>query len=198
MAADLAKADDVRARSRGVAIWQFMNFLRAQQPGSGFAISRLLDRIRRLVLLSDERDLRQLPVAAQGIDAVRLMTMHGSKGLEFPVVHIPGLTNGSLPRSPNTSIARGAVPPDGLIDGAEGRAIDAIRASIAEEQQCLFFVALSRARDRLFVYSPTEKSNGSTWPRSSFVNRLAGRAVVTPPSRPRRACRRARRTRRSP
>lgn len=177
IAADIAKADDVRARSRGVAIWQFMNFLQAQQPGSGFAISRLLDRIRRLVLLSDERDLRQLPSAAQGIDAVRLMTMHGSKGLEFPAVHIPGLNEGSLPRSTNASLQRGVVPPDGLIEGAEGRAVDAVRAGIAEEQQCLFFVALSRARDRLILYSPTKKSNGNNWPRSSFVNRMGGRVA---------------------
>ena len=177
MAADIAKADDVRTRSRGIAIWQFMNFLQAQQPGSGFAISRLLDRIRKLVLLSDERDLRQLPAAAQGIDAVRLMTMHGSKGLEFPAVHIPGLNEGSLPRSPNASLARGTVPPDDLIEGAKGRAVDAVKAGIAEEQQCLFFVALSRARDRLFLYSPSKKSNGNTWPRSSFIDRMDGRVA---------------------
>ena len=111
IAADIATAADVRPRSRGVAIWQFMNFLRSQPPGTGLPISRLLERIRRLVLLSDERDLRQLPLAAQGIDAVRLMTMHGSKGLEFPVVHIPGLNDGSLPRSPNASLSRRDPPP---------------------------------------------------------------------------------------
>ena len=174
MAAELAAAMDVRARSRGVAIWQFMNFLRTQPPGPGLPISRLLERIRRLVLLSDERDLRQLPVAAQGIDAVRLMTMHGSKGLEFPVVHIPGLNDGSLPRSPNASLARGIIPPDGLIEGADGKAIDLVRAGIIEEQQCLFFVALSRARDRLILYSPTKMANGRTWARSAFIDRLGG------------------------
>ncbi len=99
IAAELAVATDVRGQSQGVAIWQLMNFLRAQPAGTGLPIYRLLERIRRLGLLSDERDLRQLPLAARGIDAVRLMTMHGSKGLEFPVVHIPGLNEGSLPRS---------------------------------------------------------------------------------------------------
>jgi superfamily I DNA/RNA helicase/Zn-dependent peptidase ImmA (M78 family) len=181
MAADIAQADDVRARSRGVAIWQFMNFVQDQQhQGSGFAITRLLDRIRRLVLLSDDREFRQLPAAAQGIDAVRLLTMHGSKGLEFPAVHIPGLNEGSLPRSPKAAVASGSVPPDGLIDGAEGKAIDAVRAGVAEEQQCLFFVALSRARNRLFLYSPTKKSNGHAWPRSSFISRL-GSGVTSRP-----------------
>lgn len=177
MAADIAEAADIRTRSRGVAIWQFMNFVHIQQPGSGFAITRLLDRIRRLVLLADDRELRQLPAAAQGIDAVRLMTMHASKGLEFSAVHIPGLNEGSLPRSPNATVSRATVPPDGLIDGAEGRAIDTVKAGNVEEQQCLFFVALSRARDRLFLYSPSAKANGHAWPRSSFVDRLGGKVT---------------------
>ncbi len=172
IAAEIAAAADVRARARGIAIWQFMNFLRSRPPGDGLPISRLLERIRRLVLLSDERDLRQLPLAAQGIDAVRLMTMHGSKGLEFPVVHIPGLNDGSLPRSPNASLARGILPPDGLIEGADGRAIDAVRAGLVQEQECLFFVALSRAQDRLFLYSPTKKANGHRRARSPFIGRL--------------------------
>ena len=89
-------------------------------------------------------DLRQLPSAAQSIDAVRLMTMHGSKGLEFEVVHIPGLTSASMPRSPNASLARAILPPDGMIDGASGSGLDATRAAMTEEQECLFFVAISR------------------------------------------------------
>lgn len=172
IAAGIATGADVRSRSQGVAIWQFMNFLRNQPPKSGLPIVRVLDRIRRLVLHSDERDLRQLPVAAQGIDAVRLLTMHGSKGLEFPVVHIPGLTAASMPRSPNAALARGVAPPDGMIAGAAGSGIEATKEGIVEEQECLFFVALSRARDRLFLYHPTVTSNGRSRPRSPFIARL--------------------------
>ena len=76
-AAMLASADDVSSRAMGVAIWQLMGFLRAERSGPGLPIQRTLDGIRRLVQLADERDLRQLPAAAQGIDAVRLMTIHG-------------------------------------------------------------------------------------------------------------------------
>jgi hypothetical protein len=32
-----------------------------------------------LLLLKEDRELRQLPAAAQAIDAVRLMTIHGAK-----------------------------------------------------------------------------------------------------------------------
>jgi superfamily I DNA/RNA helicase len=183
IAAEIAKSDAVAVRARGVAIWQFMNFVKSQPPSAGLPISRLLDRIRRLVLLSDERDLRELPAAAQGIDAVRLMTIHGSKGLEFKAVHIPGMNSDTIPRSPNQ--VRGCPPPDGLIEGVAGSGIEIMKAGHVEEQECLFFVALSRARDRLLLYSPTAKSNGTSRPRSAFVDKLGGSIdiVATHPAR---------------
>ncbi|MGZ8940412.1 MAG: 3'-5' exonuclease [Limisphaerales bacterium] len=182
LAAAIASDSDIRARSRGIAIWQFMNFLRNQPPGKGLPIVRVLERIRSLVLYADERDLRQLPAAAEGIDAVRLMTIHGSKGLEFEVVHIPGMTAASLPRSPGAILAQTIIPPDGLIEGAAESGAAAAREAMVEEQECLFFVALSRARDRLFLYYPTKTASGGSRPRSPFIGRLGntirGRQVI--------------------
>ena len=169
IAARIGGSSDIAERTRGLAIWQFMNFLRVQPGGKGLPIVRLLDRVRRLVRLGDDRDLRQLPAAAQGLDAVRLMTIHGAKGLEFPVVHVPGLNGDTIPRTPQ---APPCPPPDGMVEGAQGRALDVFRAGHAEEQECLFYVALSRARDRLFLYAPTQKSNGHNRPLSSFLDRL--------------------------
>jgi hypothetical protein len=80
IAARIGDAGSVAERSQGIAIWQLMNFLRVQPRSQGRAVPRLLDRIRRLVAIGDDRDLRQLPAAAQGLDAVRLMTIHGAKG----------------------------------------------------------------------------------------------------------------------
>lgn len=188
IAARLASSTDVIDRGRAIAIWQFLNFVRAQPSGRGAPVTRLLDRVRRLVRLADERDLRQLPAAAQGIDAVRLMTIHGAKGLEFPVVHLPGMNADTLPRTPP---APPCPPPDGLVEGGRGSALDIWREGQAEEQECLFYVALSRARDRLFLYSPTQKANGHNRPPSPFLARLgaglAGRHVVPtrlPPAAP--------------
>ena len=180
MAARIGGSNDIAERTRGLAIWQFMNFLRVQPGGQGLPIVRLLDRVRRLVRLGDDRDLRQLPTAAQGLDAVRLMTIHGAKGLEFPVVHVPGLNGDTIPRTPQ---APPCPPPDGMVEGAEGRALDVFRAGHAEEQECLFYVALSRARDRLFLYAPTQKSNGHNRPLSSFLDRVGSgltRTKVSP------------------
>jgi superfamily I DNA/RNA helicase len=180
IAAQIASSENISDRSRGIALWQLMNFIRTQPFGQGLPIKRLLDRVRRLVRLGDDRDLRQLPAAAQGLNAVRLMTMHGAKGLEFPVVHLPGLNNNALPRS-FRQVA--CPPPDGMVQASEGPIPDALRTEHAQEQECLFYVALSRAQDRLLLYVPTQKSNGHTLRLSSFLERLEPelkRQSVTP------------------
>ncbi|TKD47292.1 MAG: ImmA/IrrE family metallo-endopeptidase [Mesorhizobium sp.] len=169
IAARFGASEDLADRTRGIAIWQFLNFMRVQPIGSGLPITRMLDRVRRLVRLGDDRDLRQLPAAAQHLDAVRLMTIHGAKGLEFGGVHMPGLNSDTIPRTPP---APPCPAPDGMIAGAEGSALEAYRAGQAEEQECLFYVAQSRARDRLILYAPTEKSNGHSRPLSPFLDRL--------------------------
>lgn len=184
LAADISNSADIAQRARGVAIWQFMNFVRAQPAGAGLPIARLLDRIRRLVLLADERDLRELPAAAQRIDAVRLMTIHGSKGLEFRAVHIPGMNSDTIPRSPNH--LRGCIPPDGMIEGVSGSGLGILRSGHVEEQECLFFVALSRARDRLILYSPTKTANGRRRGPSEFLDRL-GASIARTAVQPRRS-----------
>ncbi|MEO9593505.1 UvrD-helicase domain-containing protein [Rhodopirellula bahusiensis] len=176
MVAEIATSDSITDRTGGIAVWQFLNFLRAQPAGKGLLVPRLLDRIRRLVRLGDDRDLRKLPDAANGIDGVRLMTIHGAKGLEFPVVHLPGLNRSSLPKSFEMPKCP---PPDGMIGGAGLDAVAAARAGHDEEQECLFYVAMSRARDRLIGYAPTKKANNHRWPLSPFLDRLGDRISQT-------------------
>ena len=116
LAKEFGRATSVTERMRAVAVWQFLNFVREQSPvGMGLPIQRTLDRVRQLVLLAEERDLRQVPAAALHLDAVRLMTVHGSKGLEFEAVHLPGLTVASFPSS---NRGERCPPPKGMIDGS--------------------------------------------------------------------------------
>ncbi|MCW5136970.1 UvrD-helicase domain-containing protein [Burkholderia cenocepacia] len=169
MAARITASSRVDERAKGIAIWQFMNFVRVQPAGDGLPIARLMDRIRRLLRLRDDRDLRQLPAAAQGIDAVRLMTIHGAKGLEFPVVHLAGFNQDSMPgpyRAPKCP------PPEGMIVGAAEWSEEAERDAQMQEQECLFYVAMSRACDRLFLYAAAAKGNGHRRPLSDFVAQM--------------------------
>lgn len=177
----LYQTGDARSRMQGLAVWQFLNFCRRQPRGQGVPAQRLLDRIRRLVLLSEDRGLSQLPRSAENIDAVRLMTIHGSKGLEFDVVHLPGMVTSGLPRN---NVPPRCLPPDGLIYGSEGlTGIEAVKAGHDEEEECLFFVALSRARDRLQLYAYARQADGRARSPSKFVapiDRLLVRPVPVP------------------
>ncbi|EQA9595946.1 UvrD-helicase domain-containing protein [Klebsiella pneumoniae] len=170
IAARMATSKECSDRSRCIATWQLLNFLRNQHPtGEGLFVARTLDRIRRLVRLGDDRDLRQLPEAAQSIDAVRLMTIHGAKGLEFPVVHIPGMNADTLPGYQKKQVCP---PPDGMITGEDNDGKEQYQLEHKAERECLFYVALSRAEDRLFLYATTRNSAGYNRKTSDFLNRV--------------------------
>jgi DNA helicase II / ATP-dependent DNA helicase PcrA len=64
-------------------------------------------------------------------DYLVISTVHSAKGLEWPVVHLPQLVDGAVPSDMALST------PAGL-----------------EEEQRLFYVAVTRARDRLYLYAP--------------------------------------------
>ena len=77
--------------------------------------------------LGEEADLRRAEGQTYASGAVHLMTVHGAKGLEFPVVFLAGLTAGSFPLE------------------REGHVAD-----LAEERR-LFFVGMTRAREELIL-----------------------------------------------
>jgi DNA helicase-2/ATP-dependent DNA helicase PcrA len=185
-----ATCEDLHERMQAVAVWQFLNFVHEHIPtGAGSPSQKLLERVRRLVLLAEERDLRQMPQGALHLDAVRLMTVHGSKGLEFEAVHLPGLNVSSFPAS-----YRGlrCPPPEGLVDGAEDLSVnDEARRAHEYEEQCLFFVAVSRAKTHLRLYLSTLQGNGNkrspspflAWlSQSSFVEIVRPEMLPLPPS----------------
>ncbi|WP_207003664.1 ATP-dependent helicase [Trinickia mobilis] len=174
---DLAVSGSIPDRMRAVAIWQFLDFL--SQPArkkSAHPVQQLLDRIRQLVLMTEERDLRVVPDEATHLDAVRLLTVHGSKGLEFDVVHLPGLSKSSVPTNRQ---ADKCPPPDGMISGYAGlSAKEARDVTHNDEEECLFFVALSRARRRLHLYrSETQKTQNRG--ASPYLQRLGTRVKTS-------------------
>ncbi|MFA6180391.1 MAG: ATP-dependent DNA helicase, partial [Candidatus Methylopumilus sp.] len=176
----LASGTSIRQRMRSIAIWQFLNFLREQSPvHHGHPITTLLDRVRNLVLLAEERDLRQVPEAALQMNAVRLMTIHASKGLEFEAVHLPGLTVEGIPGK-----YRGlrCPPPEGMIAGWLGSVTDENRKSHDQEEECLFFVAMSRARTHLRIYYSSVQDNGNRRNPSAYLPKIAAKthAIATP------------------
>ena len=160
-----AASDDMRR----VAVRQLIDCLRNMPvKGSGTPIRRALDRIRHMILLADERDLRQLPPELNALDGVRLMTVHASKGLEFDAVHLPGLYAGAIPSANRPPVCP---PPAGMILQVQDE--DAHEA----EEECILFVALSRAKTQLRLYRPARRGTRNANP-SRFLDRIATTVAV--------------------
>lgn len=93
--------------------------------------------------------------AGQDEDAVRAMTVHAAKGLEFPVVILPFCDEkpkGSRP-SARVSGRLGAVISESKIKEASGPRVHGFLEEKAqrEEEERLFYVACTRARDCLIM-----------------------------------------------
>jgi ATP-dependent exoDNAse (exonuclease V) beta subunit len=126
---------------------------------------------RELLVLADtEPREAQAPSLEEGDPrAVRLMTIHQSKGLEFPVVFIPEC--GALDRSDNDVAlydrelglsVRPRDPVGELIATPRSHRIGKrLRDRAAAESSRLFYVALTRARDHLVLSGETDSA--STW-----------------------------------
>ena len=118
---------------------------RAQNRGYA-TLSRIADHLERLAV-GDESN-----AAIDAIDAVSLMTVHAAKGLEFPIVFLVNMGRGT----------GGWRPPIRVVDDYAGDASVAIadyqseadedaQAREREESKRLLYVALTRARDRLYL-----------------------------------------------
>lgn len=172
---DTVLADDgVSGQQQRLAIFQLLQFSIEHKPvGNSNSRQQLLKWIRRLETFGDERQLRQMPSAAAGIDAVRLLTVHASKGLEFSVVYLPAMGTTIFPVNPQYNPCP---PPEGMLS-------ETPKESHAEEEECLFFVAMSRARDILHL-SRAERY-GAARKASSLLTALTGHLPHSPDSSPR-------------
>jgi len=98
-----------------------------------------------------------LPASALPADAVALLTVHQAKGLEWEAVFIAGLVEGRFPalsRSQYALFDRDAFSPRPLDETERAR-------RTLEEERRLFYVALTRARTRLYL-TATEESREET------------------------------------
>jgi superfamily I DNA/RNA helicase/RecB family exonuclease len=90
------------------------------------------------------------PKAPTG-DTVRLLTAHGAKGLEWTVVAVAGVQEGSWPDLRRRGTLLGV---EDLVDVAAGREPEELLSPVApllEEERRLFYVAVTRAKRLLIV-----------------------------------------------
>ena len=115
----------------------------------GYAtLARIADHLDRLAV-GDESN-----AAIDAVDAVSLMTVHAAKGLEFPIVFLVNMGRGTGGFRPPIRVAAGnAAGEDGSVAIADyqSEADEDAQARDREESKRLLYVALTRARDRLYL-----------------------------------------------
>ncbi|MCH7788255.1 MAG: UvrD-helicase domain-containing protein [Acidobacteria bacterium] len=190
-------------------------YVRRHVAALAYGTSRPEDRMRSLRFLLDQArlfadsnggDLRRFlawaklqaadgarvhePVADDGSAAVRILTMHGSKGLEYPIVFLSGLTTQIQKGSRGPQIYYGndsAAPEVSLTKNLETTNFDRIRDLEAEmdgyEACRLLYVAATRARDHLFV-SGHHRSKTSSHGATMFEAARCHSGLVRSPGRP--------------
>ena len=152
--------------------WRRYRFLveqaRAFADAGGSSLRAFLEWVRRQA--DENARVSESPVPESDEDAVRIMTVHAAKGLEFPIVILTGLNSQPRARREETlfdkqnnriEVKVGSDPKAFQTAGYD--ALQAAEADMsADERVRLLYVAATRARDHLVLsMSRPEKNNNS-------------------------------------
>ncbi|MCC6237013.1 MAG: UvrD-helicase domain-containing protein [Dehalococcoidia bacterium] len=118
----LEEADQAHAEARWENVEELINVSRQYDDLDGSSLAAFLEEV---ALVSDVDD-----PSADRPDAVTLTSLHSAKGLEFPVVFMPGMEEGVLPHS------RSLEDPKQM-----------------EEERRVCYVGMTRAQERLYLLS---------------------------------------------
>ena len=153
------------------ALANIRKFVDLARQLAGNSLDEFVTYVRRR---RDELQAREGQAVLDQSDAVRLLTVHGAKGLQFPIVFVPeahlpsrvsydavrwrteeGSPSRSRRRSSRMRRAAGA-------RGFYSYLVERDKAEEAAEHKRLFYVAATRAADVLYI-SGDQANSGDTW-----------------------------------
>ncbi|MFI5361903.1 MAG: UvrD-helicase domain-containing protein [Elusimicrobiota bacterium] len=153
--------------------------------GRGATLKEFSARVREAS--RESRREGESPLADENLEAVRVMTMHKSKGLEFPVVFAPNLSGkpgggGDKPVSRlDPATGRAALRLGSLASAAMSLADAREKEMERRESVRLLYVAMTRARETLFLLGKEKTGAGAlsshlhaagSWPSDGEEGRL--------------------------
>jgi len=163
------------------------NLLKLRRLLEGFAaegvttMGLLLEKLEEF--FADDKIEGENPLADESYNAVRLLTVHKAKGLEYPVVFLPSLHSQIREHPPKPfsfsfdwrTQRLGLKLPDNSntpIMNLEKIELDAMtRAREAEEEKRVLYVAMTRARERLVLSGGVNLKTNS---RNTYLKWLTG------------------------
>jgi DNA helicase-2/ATP-dependent DNA helicase PcrA len=156
---ELAGATSAAAEEQLANIGRFFDIIRTQS--ALLADDRAVFLARHLATLIEAGDDPATADPDPDVDAVHVMTVHKAKGLEFPVVFLPGLVADRFPaRSRREPLALPVELVDEVLPEGDGH---------LQEERRLFYVAMTRARDELILSHASESAGGRARRISPFV-----------------------------
>jgi ATP-dependent helicase/nuclease subunit A len=153
MIADSAYAFELRGPRRAQA-WENVKKLRSlvrRIQNRGYATLARIAEFLDCLHAGDESN-----AVIDALEAVNLMTVHASKGLEFPVVFVVNLSKGVGAPPPPVRVVDDAGEEPLVAVGryvSDTQADDEEKMQDTEETKRLLYVAFTRARDRLYLAS---------------------------------------------
>ncbi|PYE52029.1 UvrD-helicase domain-containing protein [Deinococcus yavapaiensis] len=157
----MAATSDGERRLANLA--RFTGLVRAWQSEGGIDLGAVNDRLRQLEVL--DVPLAEATLADE--DAVTLTTIHGAKGLEYPVVFVPDLLRGKNNNTPSVlhdASVGVAVRVPGVPSAKQPSAYQALLEARQErersEDERVWYVAFTRAADLLVLSATGEASGG--------------------------------------
>ncbi len=151
---ELRKEDNVENQSRLENLQEFVNVVEEFEHDD-FSLDpeddmgALGNFLAQVALVSDIDEIKEEE------SSVTLMTLHASKGLEFPVVFLAGMEDGIFPSG--KSIAMG------------------VTNAQLEEERRLMYVGITRAKEKLFLTHAKQRKvwgNFQSNPRSRFLDEI--------------------------
>ncbi|MFW6009466.1 MAG: 3'-5' exonuclease, partial [archaeon] len=142
--------DNIRARIENMK-YLFEDIHKFQQSNPSKTLN---DYLLQMQLISDQDDVDK------DTNKVSLMTVHAAKGLEFPVVFVIGLQDGTFPHNKAIEAYRLGEDPYGI-----------------EEERRLFYVATTRAEKKLILTHNRKNKRNQLQQPSRFIEELPSKFI---------------------
>lgn len=161
----LAPENSLEGQQQRLALYQLLQMaveltIRRFAEGGREAQAAFLEYLHQLMSLGETRPIYSNAPDVQRLRGVQVMTAHAAKGLEFAIVYLPNLARDLFPVRRQ---GRMAYPPSGLLGATP-------EEDEMTEEECLFFVAMSRARDHLVLSYPETRQNRTCAPSPLLLN----------------------------